>query len=84
MGVKSESNRGVREITMKLITVESKRLVENKKYYKQVYNLNITEKYEQDIIDLLNTATIYNPQVLFKLLHDKYESRLLSVYKKKA
>jgi len=28
------------------------------KYYKQVYNLNITEKYEQDIIGLLNTATI--------------------------
>jgi cytidylate kinase len=84
MGVKSESNRGVREITMKLITVESKRLVENKKYYKQVYNLNITEKYEQDIIGLLNTATIWNPQELFKLLHDKYESRLISMSKKKA
>lgn len=69
---------------MKLITVESKRLVVDKKYYKQIYNLNITEKYEQDIIELLNTATLWNPQVLFKLLHDKYESRLISVSRKKA
>jgi cytidylate kinase len=69
---------------MKLITVESKRLVVDKKYYKQIYNLNITEKYEQDIIELLNTATLWNPQVLFKLLHDKYESRLISISRKKA
>jgi hypothetical protein len=69
---------------MKLITVESKRLVENKKYYKQVYRVNVTEKYEQDIKELLNTATIYDPQVLFKLLHDKYESSLISIFKKKA
>jgi hypothetical protein len=69
---------------MKLITVESKKLVENKKYYKQVYSVNVTEKYEQDIKELLNTATIYDPQVLFKLLHDKYESSLISISKKKA
>jgi cytidylate kinase len=68
---------------MKLITVNSKRVIINKKSYTQVYNLNITEKYENDIIKLLNTATIWNPQQLFKMLSDQYESRLISVSLKK-
>jgi hypothetical protein len=68
---------------MKLITVDSKKIVNNKKWYIQTYTINITERYEQDIKSILNTATIFDPQVLFKILKDQYESNLISISRKK-
>jgi len=64
---------------MKTIQVVSKRVAINKKLVKQRYTITINEKYEKEVKELLETATIFNPQDLFTKLSKEYDSRLVSV-----
>jgi hypothetical protein len=64
---------------MKTIEILSKRVPINKKLVKQRYTVTINEKYEKEIKQLLETATIFNPQDLFTKLSKEYDSRLVSV-----
>ena len=64
---------------MKTIEILSKRVPINKKLVKQKYTITINEKYEKEIKELLETATIHNPQALFTKLSKEYDSRLVSV-----
>jgi hypothetical protein len=68
---------------MKTIEIKSKRVIDNKKYYIITYRVTVPDNQETEVTKLLNTAVIFNPQELYKLLYTKYDSRLVSTSRKK-